>query len=178
MEQENISRIEEEVHKSLAKVMAQQQASKQKKSFSPYTVNRSYQSINLTSNASFQALPQISRGLGLGNKLIGNNSCQEGSTQHILNDITKEILNSQLPTHENEEDDIPLKYDRKEANQHTASFSPVTNYDSKSQFGDGRINQQDYSNNSSFVVINHSQNQWHSKGRKYQNLQESSINDT
>lgn len=46
-EQENITRIEEEVTRSLAKVMNSQAANK-KRSPSPYQASRSYQSINLT----------------------------------------------------------------------------------------------------------------------------------
>jgi hypothetical protein len=47
VEQENITRIEEEVNKSLAKVMNSQAANKSapKRSQSPYQVNRSYQSV-------------------------------------------------------------------------------------------------------------------------------------
>lgn len=44
-EQENLSRIEEEVHQSLAKVMNQSNIHKKRQS--PYTANRSYNSINL-----------------------------------------------------------------------------------------------------------------------------------
>jgi hypothetical protein len=49
VEQENITRIEEEVNKSLAKVMNSQAANKAapKRSQSPYQVNRSYQSVGL-----------------------------------------------------------------------------------------------------------------------------------
>ena len=61
VEQENITRIEEEVTRSLAKVMNSQVANKTaaiQRSSSPYQVNRSYQSLAFntqqTSTVSFQ----------------------------------------------------------------------------------------------------------------------------
>ena len=122
-----------------------------KKRQSPYTANRSYNSINLNypqmnkSNSQFHISMPV--------KKID----QKMTTHQVLNDITADILNR--PTHEDENDSGPYTFNRK-----NSSFSP--NQES-TKFND-------HSNNSSFVVVNQSQNQW-PPGQK-NSLHDSTIN--
>ena len=145
-EQENLSRIEEEVHQSLAKVMNQSNIHKKRQS--PYTVNRSYNSINLNYP------PQMNKS---NSQFHISMPVKKIATHQVLSDITADILNR--PTREDENDSGPYTFNRK-----NSSFSP--NQES-TKFND-------HSNNSSFVVVNQSQNQWPPKQRN--SLHDSTIN--
>ena len=112
-EQENLSRIEEEVSQSLAKAMSSSNIHKNNKRQSPYTINRSYNSINLHqgSTVSFAAANQI---------MNKSNSSQFHTSlpvkksdygQQVLNDITADILNRQVPpTRESENEEAPYTF--------------------------------------------------------------------
>ena len=89
-EQENLSRIEEEVSKSLAKAMSSSNIHKNTaKRQSPYMINRSYNSINLNQGNTVSFA---------GNHMNKSTSSQFHTSmpvknQGVLNDITNDTLN-------------------------------------------------------------------------------------